>query len=84
MSKDTLAIPAAFRGYLLPRSAHDSLIATREQLHLLAHFTEPRCEPAGYFVVPPDALSVLFGRIAAHLDDALSVVVQHGPDPDDE
>ncbi|WP_342315683.1 hypothetical protein [Lysobacter sp. FW306-1B-D06B] len=84
MSKDTLAIPAAFRGYLLPRSAHDSLIATREELYMLSHFTEPRCDPAGYFVVRPEGLCALFGRLGRYLDDVLSTVVLHGPDFDDE
>jgi len=81
MSKDTLAIPAAFRGYLLPRSAHDSLIHTRDQLRLLAQFTQARSDAAEYIVIPPDALSELFDRTASYVDDALSVVIQHGPDP---
>ena len=84
MSKDALAIPAAFRGYLLPQSAHDSLITTREQLHLLAQLAEPRGEASGYLVLPRDALAELFTRVAQHLDDALSAVVRLGPELDDE
>ncbi|UTA52744.1 hypothetical protein L3D22_10080 [Lysobacter soli] len=82
MSKDTRSIPAAFRGYLLPRSAHDSLIHTRDQLRLLAQFTEARSESSEYIVIPPDALSELFERTASYVDDALSLVVHHGPEPD--
>lgn len=82
MSKDTRSIPAAFRGYLLPRSAHDSLIQTRDQLRLLAQFTEARTEPAEYVVLSLDALSELFERTAAYVDDALSVVVLHGAEPE--
>ncbi len=51
---------------------------------LLSQLAEPRSEPAGYLVLRPDALSELFTRVAEHLDNALSAVVQHGPDPDDE
>ena len=83
MSKDTLAIPAACRGYLLPRSAHDSLIATRDQLYLLAQLTEAHTRPAGYVVVPPDSLAELFDRFGCYVDDALSAVIAHRPEPDE-
>lgn len=82
MSKDTRPIPAAFRGYLLPRSAHDSLIDTRDQLRLLAQFTETRSEQREVLFVTPDALSELFDRVANHLDDALSAAVRDPPHPD--
>ncbi|UTA53518.1 hypothetical protein L3D22_14310 [Lysobacter soli] len=82
MSKDTRSIPAAFRGYLLPRSAHDSLVQTRDQLRLLAQFTEARTEPTEYVVLSLDALSELFERTAGYVDDALSLVIQHGPEPE--
>jgi len=82
MSKDTRSIPAAFRGYLLPRSAHDSLTQTRDQLRLLAQLTEARSEPTDYVVLSLDALSELFDRTASYVDDALSLVIQHGPDPE--
>jgi len=81
MSKDTRSIPAAFRGYLLPRSAHDSLIHTRDQLRLLAQFTQARSESPEYIVIPPDALSELFERAATYVDDALSVAVCESPEP---
>ena len=81
MSKDTRSIPAAFRGYLLPHSAHDSLIQTRDLLRLLAQVTEARTDPTEYGVLSLDALSELFERTAAYVDDALSLVVQHGPEP---
>ena len=82
MSKDTRSIPAAFRGYLLPRSAHDSLTQTRDQLRLLAQLTEARREPTEYVVLSLDALSELFDRTASYVDDALSLVIQHGPEPE--
>ncbi|GAA5081741.1 XAC0095 family protein [Lysobacter panacisoli] len=81
MSKDTRTIPAAFRGYLLPRSAHDSLVQTRDQLRLLAQFTEARSDAREYIVLTPDSLSELFDRVANHLDDALSATVHDGPMP---
>ena len=81
MSKETRAIPAAFRGYLLPRSAHDSLIHTRAQLRLLAQFTQARSGSPEYIVIPPDALSELFERVASHVDDALSVAINEAPGP---
>ena len=81
MSKDTRSIPAAFRGYLLPRSAHDSLIQTRDQLRLLAQFTQARSESPEYLVITPDALSELFERAAAYVDDALSVAILDTPKP---
>ena len=82
MSKDTRSSPAAFRGYLLPRSAHDSLVQTRDQLRLLAQFTEARTEPTEYVVLSLDELSELFERTAGYVDEALSLVIQHGPDPE--
>jgi len=82
MSKDTRSIPAAFRGYLLPRSAHDSLTQTRDQLRLLAQLTEARREPTEYVVLSLDALSELFDRTASYVDDALSLVIQHGAEPE--
>lgn len=81
MSKDTRTIPAAFRGYLLPRSAHDSLVQTRDQLRLLAQFTEARSDAREYIVLTPDALSELFDRVANYLDDALSSAIHDGPAP---
>lgn len=81
MSKESRTVPAAFRGYLLPRCAHDSLIDTRDQLRLLSEFTQSRSENPEALVIRPDALSELFARVAAHLDDALSMIVNHGPDP---
>ena len=81
MSKDSRSIPAAFRGYLLPLSAHESLIQTRNQLRLLAQFTEARSEASEYIVIPPDSLSELFERIATYLDDALSCGVLESPEP---
>ena len=80
MSKDTRSIPAAFRGYLLPRSAHESLTHTRDQLRLLAQFTQARSESPEYIYVHPDALSELFERIAGHVDDALSVAICESPE----
>ena len=79
MSKDSRSIPAAFRGYLLPRSAHESLTHTRDQLRLLAQFTQARGESPEYIVIPPDALSELFERVANYVDDALSVAVCDSP-----
>jgi len=75
MSKDPRKIPATFRGYLLPRSAHDSLIDTRDQLRLLSQFTQARSETPESIIISPDALAELFERIANHLDDALATAV---------
>jgi len=81
MSKDSRSIPAAFRGYLLPRSAYESLIETREQLRLLAEFTQARSELPERIVIRPDTLSEMFERVAGYLDDALSLAVYDGPEP---
>lgn len=82
MRKDPRSIPAAFRGYLLPTCAHESLVHTRDQLRLLAQFTEARSEQREVLFVSPDALSELFDRGANHLDDALSAAVRDAPPPD--
>ena len=76
MSKEPRTIPAEFRGYLLPRSAYESLIQTREQLRLLAQFTEARSERIENLYLSSDALSELFERVASHVDDALAAVVE--------
>ena len=75
MSKESRSTPAAFRGYLLPRSAHESLIHTRDQLRLLAQLAQARSDSPEYVYVHPDALSELFERTAAYVDDALATVV---------
>jgi len=72
-SKDSRSILAAFRGYLLPRSAYESLIETREQLRLLAEFTYAHSEPPERILIRPGSLSEMFERVAAYLDDALSL-----------
>jgi len=76
MSKEPRKIPAAFRGYLLPRSAHDSLVQTRDQLRLLAQFTEARGDQPENLYVLSDALSELFERVAGYVDDALAAVIE--------
>lgn len=81
MSKESRTVPAAFRGYLLPYCAHDSLIDTRDQLRLLSEFTQARSDTPEALLLRPDVLSELFARVATHLDEALSLVVRHGPDP---
>ena len=81
MSKEPRTVPAAFRGYLLPRSAHESLIETRDQLRLLAQFTEARSKVPEVIYLRPDALSELFDRLATYVDDALSVAVCESPEP---
>jgi len=75
MSKEPRKIPAEFRGYLLPRSAHDSLIDTRDHLRLLSQFTQARSEIPESIIISPDALAELFERVANHVDDALATVV---------
>lgn len=82
MRKDPRSIPAAFRGYLLPTGAHESLVHTRDQLRLLAQFTEARSAQREVLFVTPDALSELFDRVANHLDDALTVAVRSAADAD--
>ena len=82
MRKEARSIPAAFRGYVLPHSAHESLMRTRDQLRLLAQLTEPRGDAPETIFVNPDALAELFDRVAHHLDDALSVAVQDEADAD--
>ncbi|WP_206861108.1 XAC0095 family protein [Lysobacter changpingensis] len=64
-----------FRGYLQPRSAHESLIHTRDQLRLLARLARARSESPEHVYVHPGALSGLFERTAAYVDDALATVV---------
>ncbi|GAA5081883.1 XAC0095 family protein [Lysobacter panacisoli] len=81
MRKEARSIPAAFRGVVLPHSAHESLVRTRDQLRLLAQLTEPRGDAPETVFVSPDALAELFDRVAHHLDDALSVVVDDGAEP---
>jgi hypothetical protein len=64
-----------FRSYLLPGSAHESLIHTRDQLRLLARLAKARSESPEYVYVHPGALSGLFECTAAYVDDALATVV---------
>jgi len=82
MSKESRSIPAAFRGYQLPLPAYESLIRTREQLRLLAQFTEARSEASEYIVIKPDALSEMLERIATYVDDALPSAVCESPGPE--
>jgi len=84
MSKDFRSIPAAFRGYLLPRSAYESLIETREQLRMLAEFTQARSELPERIVIRPDTLSEMFERIASYVDDALLLAVCADDEPEPE
>jgi len=81
MSKESRPIPAAFRGYQLPLSAYESLIQTRDQLRLLAQFTQARSETPENLYIPSDALSEMFERIANHVEDALSAAVCESPGP---
>jgi len=81
MSKDTRSIPAAFRGYLLPRSSYQSLIDTCDQLRLLSEFTQSRSSFPERLFIQADALAELFSRAAAHMELALSVIVPDGPEP---
>jgi len=81
VSKDTRPIPAAFRGYLLPRSSYQSLLDTCAQLHLLSEFTQSRSNLPESLFIRSDALAELFSRVATHLEHALSVVVPDGPEP---
>jgi hypothetical protein len=60
------------RGYLLPQTAHFTLVQARNQLHLLAQLAEPR-EPGerDRMFLLAAGLSDCFDRLASDLDEVL-------------
>jgi len=78
MSKKPAYKPLAPQGYLFSVSAHHALVGVREHLKLLAHFTEPRGEEPDALYVSPDALSALFNRIAADVDEVIAAASPQG------